>query len=241
MTQPRWDDPDLGTGVMVRGALWLLQEVGIGNVFTKGDIRKAFPDASQADRRIRDLRDYGWILHTRTDDASLQPEQTRLVSTGAEVWDQRARRAAAPNKGISSKARAEIMSRDDYMCTVCGITGGEAYPDDSTITAVLLVAKRTGSDSAWATICKRCESGGASRVDTEKATQAVRSLTGSDRDAFGRWLAAGRREVSLAERAWNLFLRLPEEDRGNVLSQLGCPPEQGDRERPGTGKLDLPS
>ena len=139
MQQPKWDDPDLDAGVMVRGGLWLLQEVGVGNVFTKGDIRAAFPDASQADRRIRDLRDYGWVLHTRADDASLQLEQTRLVSVGTEVWDPRARRASNPNKGISSKARDAIMARDDYMCTVCGITGGEAYPDDSMQTAVLTV------------------------------------------------------------------------------------------------------
>lgn len=222
MRQPQWNDPELDAGVMIRGSLWLIQEIGVGNVFTKADIRTAFPDASQADRRIRDLRDHGWVLHTRADDASLQLEQTRLVAIGTEVWDPRARRASSPNKGISSKARDAIMARDDYMCTVCGITGGEAYPDDSTQTAVLAVAKRTGniSGDAWATICKRCKAGGAARVDIVRAAHVVSELAGVDREAFARWTATGRREVSPAERAWSMYLRLPDEARATLLANL---------------------
>ena len=212
----------MDAGVMVRGGLWLLQEVGVGNVFTKGNIRAAFPDTSQADRRIRDLRDYGWVLHTRADDASLQLEQTRLVSVGAEVWNPRERRASKSNKGISSKARDAIMARDDYMCTVCGLTGGETYPEDATQTAVLTVAKRTGeaSGDSWTTLCKRCKSGGAARVDFARTAHAVNELAGADRETFIRWAATGRREVSAAERAWSLFLRLPEEDRTTVLARF---------------------
>lgn len=194
-------------------------------------VYRAFPGAGrfappfriQADRRIRDLRDYGWILHTRADDASLLPEQTRLVATGAEVWDQRARRAASPNKGISSKARDEILARDDYMCIVCGITGGEEYPEDSTQTAVLTVVKREGSEAAgtFATLCKRCHSGGAARVDAAKAAIAIELLTVAERDEFTRWVVVGRRAVSASERAWSVYLRLPVEDRSALNAQLG--------------------
>lgn len=53
---PRWNDPDFAAGTMVRAALWLLDEIGEGNSFTKEQVREAFPGVSQADRRIRDLR-----------------------------------------------------------------------------------------------------------------------------------------------------------------------------------------
>ena len=222
MGQPEWDDPALDAGVMVRGALWLLQEVGVGNVFTKADIRTAFPDAAQADRRIRDLRDYGWVLHTRADDAALQLEQTRLVAAGAEVWDSQARRAASPNKGISSKLRDEVMSRDNYVCIACGVSGGEEYPDDVTQTAVLSVVKRAGTDApdSWATLCKRCKSGGAARVDLQRTVKAAQSLNTAERRDFLGWVSAGRRGVAPAELLWSLYLRLPEEDRADLLSQV---------------------
>jgi hypothetical protein len=64
---------------MITGALWLAAEVGEGGVFTKEQVRQAFPGISQADRRIRDLRDYGWVIHTNTDDASLASGEQRLV------------------------------------------------------------------------------------------------------------------------------------------------------------------
>ena len=44
--QPAWDDPDSSAGTMVRGALWLLQVVGQGGVFTKNQLREAFPGVS---------------------------------------------------------------------------------------------------------------------------------------------------------------------------------------------------
>ena len=78
---------------MVRGALWLLQVVGEGNTFTKNQLRDAFPGVSQVDRRIRDLRDYGWVVYSSTEDASLLREDQRFVKAGVPVWDPKARRA----------------------------------------------------------------------------------------------------------------------------------------------------
>ena len=58
MVMPRWDDANLGT--MRRAALWLVEVVGEGNSFTKSQLREAFPEVAQIDRRMRDLRDFGW-------------------------------------------------------------------------------------------------------------------------------------------------------------------------------------
>lgn len=213
---------------MVKGALWLLQEVGVGNVFTKADIRTAFPGAAQADRRIRDLRDYGWVLHTRADDATLLREQTRFVAAGADVWDRRARRGAGPEKGLSGKDRDAVMARDGFMCTVCGISGAEEYPDDNTQTAVLSVTKQLlsgpddGSVGAYVTVCKRCKSGRAGqRVDPLRVERAIEELDEADRQLVRQWIQSGRRTISLAERAWAMYQSLPPEARSLVRLEWG--------------------
>lgn len=119
-----------------------------------------------------------------------------------------------PEQGNLLKGTRRDHRPDDYMCTLCAITGGEAYPNDSTQTAVLAVAKRAGANSGaeWATICKRCNAGGAGRRRFRTA-HVVSELSGADRQAFARWTAMGRREVSAAERAWSMCLPLPDEER----------------------------
>ena len=84
------------------------------------------------------------------------------------------------------------------------------------------MAKRGGDTSgdAWTTICKRCKAGGAARVDIVRTAHVVSELAGVDREAFARWTATGRREVSAAERAWSLYLRLPDEERATLLAKL---------------------
>lgn len=213
---------------MIRGALWLVQEVGVGNAFTKEDIRRAFPGVSQADRRIRDLRDYGWVLHTSKEDARLTSEQTRFVATGAAVWDPTVRRAASPNKGISNREREAVLSRDDYLCTVCGISGAEEYPDDPTQTAVLGVSTRAISlpygreEVLLVTECKRCRAGlGSSRRSAEAVAADARSLSGDDQARLMRWMRAGKRDLTDAERVWSQYLRLPADTRNAVRASFG--------------------
>jgi hypothetical protein len=227
MALPAWDDPGFKAGTMIRGALWLLQEVGEGNTFTKEQLRTAFPGISQADRRIRDLRDYGWILHTNTEDASLLREDQRFVSAGVPVWDAEARRAAALQGGLSSKQKQTIMARDGFMCTVCGIGGSEPYLDDSNQTAVLSVVRREvittdgEEDSDWVVVCKRCTKGfiGApARAD--QVLKDIKTLEPSDRLRIKRWMTRGRRGSTPLERAWNAWRQLPAASRDEIRAQL---------------------
>lgn len=107
MNTPAWHTSKAGG--MVRAALWLVQEVGEGNTFTKGQLRAAFPGVSQIDRRVRDLRDYGWTILASTEDASLAAEEQRFVKAGAAVWDPKERRAAAPRNTLSSKEIRAVL------------------------------------------------------------------------------------------------------------------------------------
>jgi len=221
MVQPSWSDPETG-GVMVRGALWLLQVVGEGNTFTKNELREAFPGVAQADRRIRDLRDYGWVVYSSAEDASLLREDQRFVRMGVPVWDSKSRRANAPGKGITARERQTVLRRDGYACTLCGIAGGEPYPDDPIMTAVLGVSARDvmgrdGLRKELVTECKRCRSGSASApLDPSAAVTLATELSASELRRLSRWIERGRRGATELDRAWAAYLRVPSEQRGEV-------------------------
>ncbi|MFF7865981.1 hypothetical protein ACFZCT_05885 [Streptomyces qaidamensis] len=227
MSLPAWNDPDLKAGTMVRGALWLVQVVGEGNTFNKEQIREAFPGIAQADRRMRDLRGYGWVMLTNTEDATLTAEDQRFVKTGVPVWDPAARRAATPQKAVSSRERQAVMARDHYMCTICGISGGESYYDDSNQTAVLSVVRRQTvlpdgrEETLLATECKRCRSGSdGSTARAENALAEVKRLDPGEQRRLLRWMERGRRGTTPLDRAWNTYRRLPADARDELRSAI---------------------
>ncbi|WP_328855701.1 hypothetical protein OHB01_17995 [Microbispora hainanensis] len=227
MALPAWNDPEHKAGTMVKSALWLVQVVGEGNTFTKEQVREAFPGVSQVDRRVRDLRDYGWVILTNTEDATLTAEDQRFVRAGVPVWDPVARRAAAPKKAISSKEKQAILQRDDYMCTVCGISGGEPYLDDSNQTAVLSVTRvevilPDGSEDVMlVTQCKRCRSGQlGAPVRADEVLADIKALEPHDLRRLSRWIERGRRGSTPLERAWVAYRRLPEEAKRAVHKEL---------------------
>jgi hypothetical protein len=223
---PRWNDPDFAAGTMVRAALWLLDEIGEGNSFTKEQVREAFPGVSQADRRIRDLRNYGWVIHTSSDDAGLNLEEQRLVSAGVPVWDPQARREVQA-KNISAKERQATLAHDAFQCVMCGIAGGEAYPDAPSDTAVLGISRRVvqlsdgSTDQQLITECKRCRAGAdISPTDVGRLLSDIRDLDAAERDRLIRWMGRGRRGPTPLDRVWNAYRRLPGESRNEIAKQL---------------------
>jgi hypothetical protein len=225
---PVWNDPKLKGGTMVRGALWLVQEVGEGNTFTKHDVRTAFPEISQADRRIRDLRAFGWVIDSSTNDVTLHPEEQRLVKIGAAVWDPRERREVAV-ASVTAKERKQVFERDGYMCTACGISGGESYPGDESKSAVLSVRRRDvrAADGSMrkvlVTECALCRSGGnEGTADLGRFLADTNDLEILDRRRLARWIQMGRRGSTPLERAWTAYRLLPADMRAEAQSALSC-------------------
>ncbi|MEU4811019.1 hypothetical protein AB0H20_17635 [Nocardia fluminea] len=226
MTEPDWRTYSGGT--MIRSALWLVQVVGEGNEFTKNQLREAFPTVSQIDRRVRDLRKYGWELLTSSEDASLTQDEQRFSKRGVPVWDNDSRRAADQRMTLPATDRQQVLARDGYLCTVCGIAGGEAYPEDSNLTAVLTVARRkvrlaSGNEvTRLVTECKRCHTGSRGRaVAVDDVVGMIGKLGPRDRQQLATWLASGRRTVSDLDRIWNAILRLPPEGKSEIADRLG--------------------
>lgn len=221
MEPPRWNGIG-GAGTMVRGALWLLQEVGEGNIFTKQQVREAFPGVSQADRRIRDLRDFGWIIYSNSDDASLSPDEQRFVRAGVAVWDPAARRQAQ-TKAITAKERQATLAADGYQCVVCGVGGGEAYPDSPNETAVIGVCRRQvlladgRAEEQLVTECKRCRNGRTNwSVDIERLLAELQALDDDDLRRMQRWVKRGRRAPTPLDRVWYQYRQLPVESRKRI-------------------------
>lgn len=213
MALPKWNDPELKAGTKIRTALWLMSEVGLGNSFTKEQHRLAFVGVTQADRRLRDLRAYGWVIHTSAEDLTLNPEEQRFVAVGAPVWE----------RGIgkihdmhlpTAKMRRTAFAENDYLCVVCGIAGGESYPDAPHITAVLALSRQVVTDTAGQKCfrlvpeCRRCRSASLNpNVGVSELIDRVEKLEGSDRQIFLRWTEQGRR--SNLDRLWADYRRLP--------------------------------
>jgi hypothetical protein len=213
VTLPKWNDPALKAGTMVRTALWLISEVGVGNSFTKEKHRAAFSGISQADRRMRDLRKFGWVIHTSTEDVTLKSNEQRLVAVGYPVWEGDRRKTVLKDH-ITAKVRMATFAQSDYQCSICGIAGGEHYPDAPGMTAVLGISRRkvTLPDGQVHTMfvpeCNRCSSGTKGETaDVPQLLTGISSLDPAERALFALWAESGR--LSQLDNLWSQFRRLP--------------------------------
>jgi hypothetical protein len=224
MTLPRWDDPGLRAGTMVRSALWLVSEIGLGNSFTEEEHRAAFPGVAQAGRRLRDLRDHGWVIHTSAEDLTLNPDERRFFAIGNPVWERGARRNRAA-KPLTAKMRSRAIAESDYQCVICGIAGGERYADAPHKTAVLAVSRRVVTDSdgkvhtMFVSECQHCRSGtNIGSVDIRAILAKIDNLQSADRAVFLQWAERGNR--SALDHVWSDFRRLPEAARDEIRKLL---------------------
>lgn len=220
MAVPSWLDKTFGS--KVRAGLWLVSEVGEGNIFTKGQLRAAFPEVAQIDRRVRDLRDHGWQIDTRREDESLHLDEQRFVMKGHDVWLPGQSKSPKEKSGLTSAQRTKVLVSDSFLCRSCGIGAGEAFGDDLQ-GAQLDVARRQvrlpdgSTETQLVTECNRCRVGGRQRqADLAGVLGSIEQLSQLERDVFGSWLEADQRHPSPLERLWGEYRTLPEESRNAV-------------------------
>ncbi|MGW2255441.1 hypothetical protein ACWCXH_35485 [Kitasatospora sp. NPDC001660] len=223
---PSWQDKNAHKGGMVRAALWLESEVGLGNVFTSGQLRKAFPDEEQIVRRLRDLRDYGWRIDTHRNDSSLVQGERRYVSKGLEVWVPGQAKAPEHKASITTAQRNKVFQGDNFLCRTCGIGAGESY-GDSVELSILNVARRSvqlpdGSvETQLVTECKRCAVGNGDReVDLAELLGRVLALASLEQRILAKWIEADRRSPSALEALWGVYRTLPRSSRETVARAI---------------------
>jgi hypothetical protein len=212
---------------MKRVALWLLDVVGEGNEFTKEEMRAAFPGVSQIDRRMRDLRSFGWRIDTNREDASLTSAQQRFVESGQPVWEKGMASRPQSAAAIGAVRRREIISRDGNMCRFCGIAPGDPYPETFEA-AQLDIARRDVElsdedvEQQLITECKKCRVGAKDlTVHLPAVIDRMNALTPDERKLLASWMDADERPFTPAERAWAEYKTLPADARATVRRSLG--------------------
>ncbi|MEU9701973.1 hypothetical protein [Streptomyces sp. NPDC047981] len=209
---PDWRDAN--GGGLVRGALWLMQEVGPGNTFTKNQLRAAFPDTSQIDRRIRDLRDYGWVIDTSREDPSLDQAEQRFVKPGVKVWDpvERKKRARTPVGAATRQAMSRLAG---FVCELCG-QSVPGLPSGSGLEP----HGGGGEAEDLMVLCSACNaaltrSGGVSGL----AAQASR-LPMRERTRLLAWITMGERPRTTIEDIWAQYQQLSASDQQQLARHL---------------------
>ncbi|WP_314252727.1 hypothetical protein [Streptomyces sp. DSM 40907] len=225
MGLPSWTDQKLGT--MKRAALWLVTVVGEGNAFTKEDVKAAFPGVSQADRRVRDLRDFGWRIDTHREDVTLGQHEQRFVAPGEPVWEPG--KGTKPGTSITDTQRREVLARDGHHCRSCGITPGETFAGTYE-SAQLDIARRpvllpNGTSTVELVAeCNRCRVGGRGlTADLKSVLDRLGRLGALERKTISDWLVADTREFAEVERLWADIRTLPADARGRVREALALP------------------
>lgn len=226
---PDYQDPAIG-GSMIRAACWLASVIGEGGVFTKEALRDALPGVAQIDRRVRDLRKYGWVIEEARLGPDLNANEQRLVKIGVHVWDKEARiEAAVPV--ISAKVREEVFFRDGHSCRRCGISAGERFDDDNSVTARLtaghlypdsLGSKATAADLI--TTCQRCnESLQQVTQNYASAEDLLTDISKLDEASLKRLslrVSNDIREVDQVDKIWREYRQLPGIEREVFRSAL---------------------
>ncbi|WP_257139375.1 HNH endonuclease [Streptomyces sp. or20] len=222
-----WRDGMLGARVRV--ALWLRDEVGVGNVFSKSALRAAITGTEQVDRRMRDLRPAGWVIRTNLDKPSLQPEQLFLEEIGAPVWEKEYR--AAGLRQISAKTRRFVLERDLHRCRRCGVGAAEAYPGEPGSAARLTLGHvnphASGSAAAaedLLTECARCnelvKNLTGVQMDAGQVWTRVTALPLAQKRELLEWMGADARPLRPVDRAWGMYRQLPAVLRDEMKSDL---------------------
>ena len=202
---------------MKRAALWLVDMVGEGEIFTKEDLRLDFPTVAQIDRRVRDLRSHGWVIHTYSDDPSLSKDEQRLVRIGGHVWERGYVSPTTPDIA-TPKQRSEALAAANHHCMFCGAVAGESYDDDPLKIAKLTVVR--GADEGWLSCCLRCRQGGAVPSSTHEFYRWYERLTRYEKRVLQTWVTHLQRAPTDIDRAWDAYRRLSQEDRAEALSTL---------------------
>ncbi|WP_250000077.1 hypothetical protein [Actinoplanes sp. M2I2] len=219
MTRPDWRNAKL-SGIK-RIALWLHAEVTADGVFTKQQMRTALSTSEkeeqdeQLDRRMRDLRDEGWVIATNREDKSLALRELRLVREGGAVWQDgyQSRKPKLP----TAKERQQTFAADDFVCRFCGIGAGETYPEDALRTAKLTVS-RTGP--SYVTCCDRCRAAEPQVGTADDVLAATKDLSAEELAVLRRWVLHGRQRRKPLLAIWARYSRLSDSQRRVFASGL---------------------
>jgi len=218
-----------------RIAAWLAFNAPPGAVFTMRDIREALgdderpDDAEHLNRRLRRLRQDGWVIFANKDDRTLSTGVYKIRQHGWHPGLGQRPKNDATSQGL----RRRVLDRDGRRCVICGVGSGEPYPDDVRSKAVLTIGHRKARDKGGSSTdlanlqaeCKRCNEPVRNEMaDPETMDQVwldVRRLRLDELHALLEWIRDGRRTRSRVDEVYDRVRRLSSDERAEVGTRLG--------------------
>lgn len=209
-----------------------IANVGEGEIFTKQEMLAEVTGVSQADRRMRDLREVGWKIENYKDNPRLRPDQYLLKTIGVKVHEGEKPDPDVGRKAISGAKRRRILDRDGATCQVCFTPGGAEFADlpgkvaRLTIGHIVPVNRHGGDeDENLRTECQRCNEDSRDLTlappELEEIKMRVRSIGGRKEKAeLFNWMKRGSRPISDKERLFIDWARLPYSLRQEVQLEL---------------------
>lgn len=208
-------------------------------MFSKDALRDMLrmPDGrgiEQIDRRMRELREAGWVIRTYKDMATLAPSELFLEKIGAHTWEPGYRPPRAMT--VNATDRRKVYARDGLRCKACGIDFGDEYPHLAALGKHVKARptvghwtprERGGTDDLWnlRAECHLCneQSRNLSEtpVDVRLLKRNVKELRREDKRTLAGWLLAGRRTFTPLENIWAEIQKLPEPDKADIRQLLG--------------------
>ncbi|MFF9034074.1 HNH endonuclease [Streptomyces sp. NPDC014892] len=216
---PEWTDEKIG--IKVRLALWLRDVVGEGNVFTKAQLREAFPESAQVERRLRDLREHEWEIETKLTRVSLKPGEFLFAHAGEPLWDPATRAARVARRSPSTRVRREVLERDGQACARCGLRAG-AVPLDVAFVVSPVHGGAADPDNLI-TLCPTCNVAvkrAARPPGEEEVWSRMVGLSEGEQSRLLAWMALDRRPVSAIEEVWQLYRTAPISQRNALKERL---------------------
>jgi hypothetical protein len=204
---------------------FLRNQIGLGGTFTSQDLRRAIPNVSQVDRRMRELRQaqpVPWLIASSQSDRALAQDTYRVDRIGSDT---------VPT-GPSGRVRREVFESAGNRCQVCGIGVGEEYAEYPGEVARLQLGHwvpldQGGSLTARGNLraeCHRCNGGIRNRtgavVTAASITVRVGALPRRDRVQLLGWLDQNQRDVSDGERLFYEARQLPPAEQREVIEAL---------------------
>ena len=206
--------------------------VGEGSKFKKLALFEGVPGVAQADRRMRDLREMGWVIDNYKVNPNISPDEYLVRKIGVRI-DLGEKRPSTGRKTISGPKRRRVLERDGHACQVCGTAAGEEFADAPGRRAMLSIGHiipvaRGGSDedNNLRAECQRCNDE-ARDVSTDPPTahqvltQAVNVGGIKDKRKLYQWMQAGHRVPDDKDRVFMDWARLPHSQRLEVMAALG--------------------